>query len=138
MYHKGSALVGTVTGSVIGGGSYLLLVPNLLFASSLVVLYSTGVFLMIDHIRVLRTEGDSGGSWWAMAFGGMLGLALIVMQEVYMPVAVLAEGSIEMPTGAVASLSVEFTLLLYLFVVSIALVSLNIGFRMARADFADE
>jgi hypothetical protein len=138
MYQKGSALVGTVTGSMIAGGSYLLLIPDVLFAMSIFLLYSVGVFLLIDHIRFLRIESDNGGSWWVIAFGGMIGLALIVLQEVYTPVEVFAEGALNMPTEEVATLSIEFTLMLYLFVFSIALVSLNIGLGMALADFADD
>ena len=138
MYQKGRALVGTVTGSMIAGGSYLLLVPDVLFAMSIFLLYSVGVFLLIDHIRFLRIESDNGGSWWVIAFGGMIGLALIVLQEVYTPVEVFAEGALNMPTEEVATLSIEFTLMLYLFVFSIALVSLNIGLGMALADFADD
>ena len=138
MYQKGSALVGTVTGSMIAGGSYLLLVPDVLFAMSIFLLYSVGVFLLIDHIRFLRIESDNGGSWWVIAFGGMIGLALIVLQEVYTPVEVFAEGALNMSTEEVATLSIEFTLMLYLFVFSIALVSLNIGLGMALADFADD
>lgn len=138
MYQKGSALVGTVTGLLIGGGSYLFLMPDVLFSMSIFLLYSIGVFLLIDHIRFLRVESDNGGSWWVIAFGGIIGLALIVMQEVYTPVEVFAEGAINMPTEEVATLSAEFTLMLYLFVFSIALVSLNVGLGMALADFADD
>ncbi|WP_254840733.1 hypothetical protein [Natronomonas marina] len=83
-------------------------------------------------------KGDSGGSWWVIAFGGIIGTALIVMQEVYTPVEVFAVGAIDMPSENVAQLSVEFTIMLYLFVFSIALVSLNIGLGMAIADLSGD
>jgi hypothetical protein len=122
---------------VIGSVSYFLLIPNRLYAISVFLLYSFGVFLLIDHVRILGMKGDSGGSWWVIAFGGIIGTALIVMQEVYTPVEVFAVGAIDMPSENVAQLSVEFTIMLYLFVFSIALVSLNIGLGMAIADLGD-
>ncbi len=138
MYRTGSAILGTITGSVIGSVSYFLLIPNRLYAISVFLLYSFGVFLLIDHVRILGMKGDSGGSWWVIAFGGIIGTALIVMQEVYTPVEVFAVGAIDMPSENVAQLSVEFTIMLYLFVFSIALVSLNIGLGMAIADLSGD
>jgi hypothetical protein len=44
---------------------------------------------------------------------------------------------IDIPAENVAELSMEFTIMLYLFVFSIALVSLNIGLGMAIADLND-
>jgi hypothetical protein len=51
---------------------------------------------------------------------------------------VFAVGAIDMPSENVAQLSVEFTIMLYLFVFSIALVSLNIGLGMAIADLSGD
>jgi hypothetical protein len=137
MYRTESAIFGTIAGAVIGFGSYLFLIPNRLYSISICLLYSIGVFLLLDHIRILGRKGDSGGSWWGIAFGGIIGTALIVLQEVYTPVEVSAVGVIDIPAENVAELSMEFTIMLYLFVFSIALVSLNIGLGMAIADLND-
>lgn len=138
MYRTTSTLLGTVAGAVVGGVSYVGLVPNRLAAVSLAVLYAVGVSLLIDHVRVLRSTGDRGGSWWVIAFGGLIGTTLIVLQAVYTPVDVRAVGPIAIPAAHVAQLSVEFTVLLYLFVFAVALVSLNMGLGLAFADLHTE
>lgn len=138
MYRTESAILGTIAGSAIGSGSYFLLVPNILYSLAIVVLYSVGVSLLIDYIRIFAKTGDSGGSWWVIAFGGLLGTALIVLQEVYAPVDVSAVGVIDTPSENAAGLSVEFTMMLYLFVLAVALVSFNIGLGMAIADLSDD
>ncbi|WP_181684638.1 hypothetical protein [Halorhabdus salina] len=74
---KRATLVGGVVGTGIGQSSVLVL-DYLVVTITLCLLYSVGVTLPIDNIRILRGAPHDGGRWVAIAFGDTVGHVLLV------------------------------------------------------------
>lgn len=106
---------------------------------SLGLLYFIGITLLIDYISVLGQAPDDGGSWWAIAFSGTVGLVLMVMQLIYRPT-VPDEIAIQrdyVPPEGVASVSLELILISWLLTFGVALVSFTYGIGMAVTDTSE-
>jgi len=113
------------------------LLDYLIVSLTICLLYSIGVTLMIDYLSVLRETPYDGGSWWSIAFGATAGLVLMVVQLVFRP-AVTSEVAVErtLPEGA-TTVPFHLILVLWLFVIGVALVSLTYGIGMAVTDMTE-
>jgi len=134
---KRAALVGGAIGICIGLSSHLVLLDYLIVSLTLCLLYSIGITLIIDYLSILRETPYEGGSWWSIAFGATAGLVLMVVQLVFRPVvtdAVAVERTL--PEGA-TTVPFHLILILWLFVVGVALVSLTYGIGMAVTDMTE-
>lgn len=134
-------VVGAVVGVALGVVTHVVLLPNIVLSATLCGLYAIGVALTVDHVRVLGKLGDNGGSWWVIAFGGVVGLALIGMQVIYQPIIpsgmVGTDAPLPVPSENVATIPLELSIPLWLLMAGVALVSLNFGIGLALADATD-
>lgn len=141
MPETGAWAAGAGIGVATGAATHAFLLPNLVLTGTLVALYGIGVALCIDHVGTLRTYGDSGGSWWVIAFGGVIGLALVAMQVIYRPIipsgVVGSDTPLPVHSETVASVPLDLSIPLWLLMFGVALVSLNFGIGLALADAAD-
>lgn len=136
---KWAALVGGIAGTSIGLTSHFLLLDYLIVTLSLGLLYFIGITLLVDYMSILRQAPGDAGSWWAIAFGGTVGLDLMVKQLIYRPTVpdeIAIQQDFAPPKGA-ASISLELILILWLLTFGVALVSLTYGIAMAVADTSE-
>ena len=134
---KRAAVVGGGFGICIGLSSHLVLLDYFLVSITIGLLYALGITLMIDYFSILRQAPDDGGTWWSIAFGATTGLVLMVVQLVFRPV-VTEEIAVKrvLPEGA-TTVPFNLILVLWLFMVGVALVSLTYGIGMAVTDLSE-
>lgn len=136
---KQTALIGGIVGTSIGLISHLLLLEYLPVTITLVLLYAIGVTLILDCMRILQQAPDGDGSWCGIAFGGTIGLVLIVIQLVFRPI-VSEEISVlrdyDLPEEVVL-LPSNLILVLWLLVFGVAMISFGYGIAMTVADLSE-
>jgi len=136
---KQAALVGGVVGTGIGLSSHLLLLDYLVVTITLCLLYGIGITLLIDYIRILRQAPHDGGSWLVIAFGGTVGLVLMVIQQIYRPTVpdeIAVRQDQVLPEGA-ALVQIELIMVSWLLVFGVALVSLVYGIGIPITDLSE-
>lgn len=131
--------MGGIFGIGIGLSSHFLLLDYIVVTITLCLLYCLGITLLIDYFRILRQAPHDGGSWWVIAFGGAVGLVLMVIQQIYRPF-VPAEIAVErgrvLPEGA-ALVPLEIIIVSWLLVFGIALVSLVFGIGISVSELSE-
>lgn len=124
---------GVTFGLVIAAGAHWLLVDNLITSATVAGLYTVGIALLVTHMRRLREASGSrsGGDWWALGFCSVLGTVLLVVQYVYRPEDV---GNPIAPSESITTLPPGYSLLLWVLLFGVAIVSVNFGIGMTLAD----